>query len=350
METDIPLKVLAETRAADLLPLLGVAGAHVLRVRSIELPATAKRLDTLLSLRSPAGQRYRLLVEWQGYRDPLLLWRVLEYLARLGPQGADEEGPLLVVIIYVDKRADIGNRLVQVLDGAEVLPITFSCVRLWEQDAAAAVGSGLAGLAALSPLMGGATTELVEQAARLVLSATEPGKEQADLLSVLGILAEGLLAAPRFERLIGKERLMASSLMEYLYKDKLEEVAQVYAAERVAAQAALDAERAAERSAAQAALDAERAAAQAALDAERAAAQAALAQAWAAEHARATELAAATLLQAIQDMLAVRFPQTPVASVAPLSRVRDLDRLQVVFRAVLGATNQAEAEEALREP
>ena len=38
METDIPLKVLAETRAADLLPLLGVAGAHVLRVRSIELP------------------------------------------------------------------------------------------------------------------------------------------------------------------------------------------------------------------------------------------------------------------------------------------------------------------------
>ena len=339
METDIPLKVLAETRAADLLPLLGVAGAHVLRVRSIELPATAKRLDTLLSLRSPAGQRYRLLVEWQGYRDPLLLWRVLEYLARLGPQGADEEGPLLVVIIYVDKRADIGNRLVQVLDGAEVLPITFSCVRLWEQDAAAAVGSGLAGLAALSPLMGGATTELVEQAARLVLSATEPGKEQADLLSVLGILAEGLLAAPRFERLIGKERLMASSLMEYLYKDKLEEVAQVYAAERVAAQAALDAERAAERSAAQAALDAERAAA-----------QAALAQAWAAEHARATELAAATLLQAIQDMLAVRFPQTPVASVAPLSRVRDLDRLQVVFRAVLGATNQAEAEEALREP
>lgn len=102
LETDIPLKVLAETRAADLLPLLGVAGAHVLRVRSIELPATAKRLDTLLSLGSPAGQCYRLLVEWQGYRDPLLLWRVLEYLARLGPQGADEEGPLLVVIIYVD--------------------------------------------------------------------------------------------------------------------------------------------------------------------------------------------------------------------------------------------------------
>lgn len=205
----------------------------------------------------------------------------------------------------------------------EVLPITFTCVRLWEQDAAAAVGSGLAGLAALSPLMGGATTELVEQAAWLVLTATEPGKEQANLLSVLGILAEGLLAAPRFERLIGKERLMASSLMEYLYKDKLEEVAQVYAAERAAAQAALDEERAA--------------------------AQATLAQAWAAEHARATELATATLLQAIQDTLAARFPQTPVASVAPLSRMRDLDRLQVVFRAVLSATNQAEAEEALHE-
>ena len=328
METDIPLKVLAETRAADLLPLLGAAGAHLLRVRSIELPATAKRLDTLLSLRSPSGQRYRLLVGWQVYRDPLLLWRVLEYFARLGPQGADEEGPLLVVIIYVDKRADIGNRLVQELDGVEVLPITFSRVRLWEQDAAAAVGSGLAGLAALSPLLGGATTELVEQAARLVLSATEPDKEQADLLGVLGILAEGLLSAPRFERLIGKDRLMASSLMEYLYKDKLEEVAQVYAAQQAA----------------------ERVSAQAALEEARVAAQAALAQARAEEQARATELAKATLLQAIQDTLAARFPQTPVASLAPLSRVRDLDRLHMVFRAVLGATTQAEGKRSCTNP
>jgi len=81
METDIPLKVLARARAADLLPLLG---STLLGVESLELSATVRRIDTLLRLVSPGGPRYRHLVEWQGYRDPLLLWRSLEYLARLG--------------------------------------------------------------------------------------------------------------------------------------------------------------------------------------------------------------------------------------------------------------------------
>jgi hypothetical protein len=146
----------------------------------------------------------------------------------------------------------------------------------------AEVGSGLAGRAALSPLIAGATTELVERAAQEVLAGTEPGKAQA----------ESLVKADRFERLIGMERLMSSSLMEYLYKDQL----------------------------------------------------AATAQVWAAEQERGT----AALALAIEGTLAARFPQTPIASVGPVRRVRDLVRLQEVLRAVLEANDQAAAEEALR--
>ena len=95
METDIPLKILARVSAADLLPLLGAGGSTLLGVESLELSADVRRIYTLLRLISPGGQRYQHLVEWQGYRDPLLLWRSLEYLARLGPE--QEEGAGCVV-------------------------------------------------------------------------------------------------------------------------------------------------------------------------------------------------------------------------------------------------------------
>ena len=45
MRTDIPLKRLAELRGADLLPLLGVPATTIRRVDSLELPASAERLQ-----------------------------------------------------------------------------------------------------------------------------------------------------------------------------------------------------------------------------------------------------------------------------------------------------------------
>jgi len=73
MGMDIPLKILARVSAADLLPLLCAGGSKMLGVGSLELSASVRRIDTLLWLISPGGQRYRHLVEWEGYRDPLLL-------------------------------------------------------------------------------------------------------------------------------------------------------------------------------------------------------------------------------------------------------------------------------------
>ena len=306
METDIPLKVLARSRAADLLPLLGAAGSTLVGVESPELSASVRRIDTLLRLVSPRGQRYRHLVEWQGYRDPLLFWRSLEYLARLGPGQEEEEGPLLLTLVYVDPRADVGDTLTQTLDGREVTGYRFDCVRLWQQDAVAAVASGL-GLAALSPLMGGADAALMEQAARVVLEGMTPGQAQGDLLSALGIFGEGLIGAGEFERLIGKERLMSSSLMEYLYKDKLAGVEREHAAER----AQFESERE--------------------------------------QRERERVRVRVRVRQAVVDAVSARFPQAPIAVVMPLQQVRDAERLYQVLRSVVRAPDQAAVEEAIRE-
>jgi len=340
METDIPLKILASVRAVDLLPLLGAAGSTLVDVESLELSASVRRIDTLLRLISPDGQPYRHLVEWQGYRDPLLLWRSLEYLARLGPEQAQEEGPLLLTLVYVDPRADIGDRLIQTLDDREITSFPFACVRLWQQDASLAVASGLPGLAALSPLMGGADAALMEQAAKVVLEGTPRGQVQADLLNVLGIFGEGLIGAERFGRLIGKERLMSSSLMEYLYKDKLADVEREHAAERAKFERERDEreqrdrEREQERQERQQ-REQEREREQRERERER-------------EREQERALEQERVRQAAVEAVSALFPNAPIAVVMPLQEVRDTERLYQVLRAVLHAPDQAAAAEAIR--
>jgi hypothetical protein len=73
VKTDIPLKVLTMQHGADLLPLFGMPSAELVRVETIELPATRTRLDNVLHIRSPNGQEYLLVVEWQGYTDKAIL-------------------------------------------------------------------------------------------------------------------------------------------------------------------------------------------------------------------------------------------------------------------------------------
>lgn len=81
MQTDIPLKRLTTLRAPDLLPLLASEAATVMAVGTLELPASATRLDNVLHLRSAGGQEYLHVIEWQGYNDPAVLWRLAGYLA-----------------------------------------------------------------------------------------------------------------------------------------------------------------------------------------------------------------------------------------------------------------------------
>jgi len=294
MQTDIPLKVLTSTCPEDLLVLLGSPDATVLAVVSLELPASAGRLDNVLYLRSAAGTEYRHLVEWQGYRDPLFLPRSLGYLAWLAVHHADL--PLAVTLVYLRREDDAGGVLRQILDGRVLWEVELPCVRLWEQDAAAAVASGRLGLLVLSPLMGGATAALVEEAGRAVLAQTEPSRQRADLLSILGVFAEPLLDATRFLQLMGREQLMASELMDLLVGYKI--------AEMDARFAAREAERDAERE--------------------------------------------AELAELVLDTLTARFPSAPISLVDLIRQVRGPEVLKQLHRAILHAPDQAAAEQVIR--
>lgn len=69
MKTDVPLKRLTKLCPEDLLALLGGADSEVLSVETLELPAGATSLDTVLHLRDADGQPFLHMIEWQGYTD-----------------------------------------------------------------------------------------------------------------------------------------------------------------------------------------------------------------------------------------------------------------------------------------
>lgn len=282
MQTDIPLKRLTLLRGGDLLALLGLPAAHLLQVETLELPASATRLDNVLRLRSAAGQEFLQVVEWQGYRDPAVLWRVAGYMVWLG-----QRNPALAItgtVIYLSPADDMGDQLQQVIDGELLHRWTLRMVRLWEQSAVAAVEARLPGLAVLSPLMQGATPALVDEALNLVLRLA-PVDQQSDLLAILGVFAEPLIAPEAFVRTIGKERLMASSLASYLLADREAEI-----------------------------------------------------------EARAQ---ATALQQALEEAVMARFPTAPLIMVRTIRAITDADRLRALIVAVIQAADLAEFETRL---
>jgi len=225
VKTDIPLKLLTALRGADLLPLLGLPAASLVRVETRELPAGATQLDTLLRARSPQGQEYLHLVEWQGYYDPVVLWRLAGYVAWFGQQ---EPGTTVVgTVVYLAPEYDVGDTLTQTIDGQVVQAWPIRRIQLWTQDAQAALAANSLGLAVLSPLMRNADASLVEDAARMVV-AQAPLTQQGDLLSILGAFAEPLLQPQRFMNLVGREKLMSSGLFDLLMQEREAELREMY--------------------------------------------------------------------------------------------------------------------------
>ncbi|MCG8353847.1 MAG: hypothetical protein MI924_39285 [Chloroflexales bacterium] len=221
MQTDIPLKRLTLPRAADLLPLFGLPHADLVAVETLELPASAARLDNVLRVCSPGGQEYLHIIEWQGYHDPTILWRLAGYMAWLGQRAPNL--PIAGTIVYLTPESDTGDRLTQTIDGRLIHDWPLLCVRLWEQDAESALASGAMGLTVLSPLMRAATSDLVERAIDIVFRRA-PLEQQADLIAILGVFAEPLVSPDRLVRLVGRERLMTSSFANYLLADKTAEI------------------------------------------------------------------------------------------------------------------------------
>jgi hypothetical protein len=145
MQTDIPLKCLTLLRGSDFLGLLQLPEAQVLHVETLELPASAKRLDNVLRLQSLAGQEFLHVIEWQCYHAPVILWRVVGYMAWLGQRYAHL--PITGTVIYLTPEVDMGDHLQQAVDGVVLHNWKLRTVRLWEQRAATAAHAGVPGLA-----------------------------------------------------------------------------------------------------------------------------------------------------------------------------------------------------------
>jgi hypothetical protein len=294
MKTDIPLKRLTALRATDLIPLLGLPVASVRAVAIPELPMQKKYLDILLRVRSPQGQEYLHLLEWQGYYDAAALWRLASYM---GLVGQDEPHMTIIgTIVYLKPADDTGDMLTMAVDGQMQHQWPFRCVRLWEQDATAAVATGNLALTTLSPLMHGADVTLVEQAARTLLT-TAPPPQQADLLAILGVFAAPIMAPPRFIDLVTREKLMSSDLIEYLAKD-------IIAEQEAKWQARLEAEQAARL-----------------LQTER---------------------------ETLEALLALRFPEAPMRLTNLIRKITDVTRLQALRADIPDVPDLATLEQHLR--
>jgi len=136
-------------------------------------------------------------------------------------------------------------------------------------------------------------------------AAIDPGR-QRDLLGILAVFAEELVQPGQLERIVGKERLMQSKMVSYLYRDQFAEQDRQWTA-RLAA----------EREAA-----------------ERQAMELSLRQ---------------TTRQAVQELMIARFPSAPLALLASLQAVDDLHRLLDLLLAVAKAPDQHGAARALAE-
>jgi hypothetical protein len=331
MKTDIPLRVLTAISAADLLPLLGIQEAEVLGVDSLEMPSMTVRLDTVLRLRLPNDRTSLHLVEWQGWRDPNFLWRVIEYLGWLGQHR--HERPINATPVYLWPEADVGDSVQHVGDNGANWSASFRCVRLWQEDAQAAVQSGRPGLAALSPLMRGATTLLVEEALQVVANAAMERQAQTDLMSILGLLAEPLLTSARLEAVVGRERLMTSKLVEYLYKEEFDEYRNQIALLTQELQQERERERERERLLAERERERERLLAE--QERERA------------ERERERARLMNALVQAIEAEISSRFPDARLSVGISLRQIQDPGRLSDLLGLVLRAPDLSTIEQAL---
>jgi hypothetical protein len=205
----------------DLLPLFGMPDAELLRVETLELPATRTRLDNVLHIRSPKGQEYLLVVEWQGYADKAILWRLTSYLAWLALRYPDKT--VLGTVVYLAPAYDMGDTLRQWIDDQLVYHCQLASVKLWQQDAQAALASGNLGLCALSPLMAGASEQVVLQALDTILRTATP-PQQSNLLSILTTFSEPWVSTEHILRLVGKERLMESKIWNTLLAEAMDDI------------------------------------------------------------------------------------------------------------------------------
>jgi hypothetical protein len=163
-------------------------------------------------------------------------------------------------------------------------------------------------------------------AAQTLLTTVAP-PVQGELLAALGVFGEPFLETERFIRLVTKERLMATGLISYLFKEQTEEFAQ---------KEAEFTQKEAEFTQKEAELTQEKA---------ELAQQLAQKEAQIAQEKEAQLQAA--LQQVVEDAIVVRFPDAPLRLARAVRGVTVPERLLALHQAVLTAPDLATVEQLL---
>lgn len=122
--------------------------------------------------------------------------------------------PVVTTVIYLRRSATLAESVFRVmLAGREINRWQFESLRLWEVEGSSAVAAGLPGLLALVPLMKGTDLAMIE-ASVLRIQEKAPAGQRDDLLAILYTFAEGRFDIERIQRIIGREKLMHSTLYQ----------------------------------------------------------------------------------------------------------------------------------------
>jgi predicted transposase YdaD len=198
-------------RPKDLLALIGDAGAQHVSTSSVELREIKRTVDVVFKLRRGRTVYYHH-VEFQAKPTRTMNRRCFLYDALLLDQY---QAPVITAIVYLFPQKKPIEPVFRVeLDGREINRWQFGCVHLWEIEAHTALERGLPGVAALVPLMKNTTLGHVKQAVRQI-ETKAPAKHQSDLLAILHALAEPKYTTEVIERIIGRTRLMESSVYQW---------------------------------------------------------------------------------------------------------------------------------------
>jgi predicted transposase YdaD len=183
----------------------------VLSAEVVELREIKRTVDVVFKLRRGRTVYYHH-VEFQARPTRKMHRRCFLYDALLLDQY---QAPVITTIVYLfPQRKPIEPVFRVERDGREINRWQFGCVHLWDIEAQAALNRGLPGLAVLVPLMKNATLSHVKQAVRQI-ETKAPAKHQNDLLAILHALAEPKYTTEVIERMIGRKRLMESSVYQW---------------------------------------------------------------------------------------------------------------------------------------
>ena len=200
MKTGSPVKTLLRSYSRQTASwLLKVAESRIYSVEELspEIHTQAVRADLLLKVEFDDGKLTLLHIEIQGkYSDVSMELRELGYTYHIAKREQLTTGDSFCsVVIYVGNGAgakDNGEYLLSCPLGSETLRLHYHVIRLWEIEAETLLALDNAALLALI----GQTKmnnpgELIPQVVKKIQALVPKGKDQAQLLSLFAVLAEG---------------------------------------------------------------------------------------------------------------------------------------------------------------